>query len=119
MTVAGTDYYMATEEFVGSNFYSPFVTRLPRIEWSGDGWLKTRAGQVAIVNNPDEDQHPFGYATNYQSLITNPDQKFSIAIHPGEPEEKRSLSGMESPSSEPSTRMKSFLIYLRTGPRIN
>ena len=90
MTVNGSEYYMATEEFVGSNFYSPLVTKLPRIEWSGDGWMKTKAGQLSIVNKPDEDQHPFGYSTNWNSLITNPDQQFLTAINPGEPEGPKS-----------------------------
>ena len=58
MTAGGTDYYMATEEFVGSNFYSPFVQSLPRIDWSGDGFMKTQAGDLTLTNQPDEDQHP-------------------------------------------------------------
>ena len=77
---------MATEEFTGSNFYSPFVQSLPRIEWSGDGWLKTKAGQLILTNQPDEADHPFGYSTNWNSFITNPNQQFPTAIHPGEPE---------------------------------
>ena len=89
MTVGGTDYYMATEEFVGSNFYSPFVQSLPRIDWSGDGFMKTQAGDLTLTNQPDEDQHPFGYATNWSTLLSNPDQQFLTAIHPGEPKEKR------------------------------
>ena len=89
MTVGGTDYYMATEEFVGSNFYSPFVQSLPRIDWSGDGFMKTQAGDLTLTNQPDEDQHPFGYATNWSTLLSNPDQHFLTAIHPGEPIEKR------------------------------
>jgi len=89
MTVDGTDYYMATEEFVGSNFYSPFVQSLPRIDWSGDGFMKTQAGDLTLTNQPDEDQHPFGYATNWSTLLSNPDQQFLTAIHPGEPKEKR------------------------------
>jgi hypothetical protein len=88
MTVNGSEFYMATEEFVGSNFYSPFVQVLPKIEWSGDGWLKTKAGQLTITNQPDEEQHPFGYSTNWNFLITNPDQQFPTAIHPGEPDSK-------------------------------
>tara|TARA_R100001530_G_scaffold37114_2_gene28867 strand:+ start:929 stop:2584 length:1656 start_codon:yes stop_codon:yes gene_type:complete len=86
MTVGGSNYYMATEGFVGSNFYYPFVQKLPRIEWFGEGWLKTKAGQLTLTNEPDSDQHPFGYSTNWNSLITNPDQQFLTAIHPGEPE---------------------------------
>jgi hypothetical protein len=89
MTVGGTDYYMATEEFVGSNFYSPFVQSLPRIDWSGDGFMKTQAGDLTLTNQPDEDQHPFGYATNWSTLLSNPDQQFLTAINPGEPKEKR------------------------------
>ena len=89
MTVDGTNYYMATEEFVGSNFYSPFVQSLPRIDWSGDGFMKTQAGDLTLTNQPDEDQHPFGYATNWSTLLSNPDQQFLTAIHPGEPKEKR------------------------------
>jgi len=89
MTVGGTDYYMATEEFVGSNFYSPFVQSLPRIDWSGDGFMKTQAGDLTLTNQPDEDQHPFGYATNWSTLLSNPDQQFLTAIHPGEPKEKK------------------------------
>jgi hypothetical protein len=89
MTVGGTDYYMAIEEFVGSNFYSPFVQSLPRIDWSGDGFMKTQAGNLTLTNQPDEDQHPFGYATNWSTLLSNPDQQFLTAIHPGEPKEKR------------------------------
>ena len=88
MTVNGSEFYMSTEEFVGLNFYSPFVQVLPKIEWSGDGWLKTKAGQLTITNQPDEDQHPFGYSTNWNFLITNPDQQFPTAIHPGEPASK-------------------------------
>ena len=89
MTVDGTDFYMATEEFVGSNYYSPFVQSLPRIDWSGDGFMKTQAGDLTLTNQPDEDQHPFGYSTNWSTLLSNPDQQFLTAIHPGEPKEKR------------------------------
>jgi hypothetical protein len=86
MTISGSDYFMATQGFTGSNFYNPFVQSLPRIEWSGEGFLKTQAGQLNLTNDPDNSEHPFGYATNWNSLITNPDQQFITTIHPGEPE---------------------------------
>ena len=86
MTVNSTDYYMSTEAFNGSNYYSPFVQESPRIEWSGDGWLKTKAGQLILTIQPDESDHTLGFATNWNSFITNPDQQFLTAIHPGEPE---------------------------------
>ena len=86
MTISGSDYYMSTEGFSGSNYYYPYVDKLPKIEWSGEGFLKTRSGQLSLINAPDKTNHPFGYSTNWSSLITNPDQQFITVIHPGEPE---------------------------------
>lgn len=86
MTISGSDYFMATQGFSGSNFYNPFVQSLPTIEWSGDGFLKTQAGQLVLTNAPDNDDHPFGYSSNWNSLISNPDQQFTTVIHPGEPD---------------------------------
>ena len=85
MEVDSTQYYMATQGFSGSNFYNPFVQSLPSIEWSGEGFLKTQAGQLILTNDPDNDDHPFAYSTNWNSLITNPDQQFKTSINPGEP----------------------------------
>ena len=90
MEVDSTQFYMATQGFSGSNFYNPFVQSLPSIEWSGEGFLKTEAGQLVLTNDPDNDDHPFAYATNWNSLITNPDQQFLTSINPGEPEGAKS-----------------------------
>ena len=90
MEVGSTQFYMATQGFAGSNFYHPFVQSLPTIEWSGEGFLKTQAGQMTLTNNPDNDDHPFAYSTNWNSLITDPDQQFLTSINPGEPEGAKS-----------------------------
>jgi hypothetical protein len=88
MTVNSTEYYMSTEGYQGSNYYEPHIVSLPNIKWAGEGWIKLQAGQMAIANRPDQTSHPFSYATNYNSLITNPDQQYLTAIDIGEPTSK-------------------------------
>ena len=88
MTVNSTEYYMSTEGFIGSNYYEPFIASLPNIKWAGDGWIKLQAGQLAITNQPNLENHPFAYSTNLNSLITNPDQQYLTAINVGEPTSK-------------------------------
>ena len=85
MTVSGTDYFMSTEGFQGSNYYSPFVASLPSIRISGNGWIRTQAGELALTNNPDDSSHPFSYSTGWNSLLTNPAQQFTTVINKGEP----------------------------------
>ena len=89
MTVSGTEYYLSTEGFQGSNYYNPYVASLPTIKWSGEGWIKINAGQLLLTNEPNKTDHPFAYNSNFNSLITNPDQQFLTAINVGEPTDKR------------------------------
>jgi hypothetical protein len=74
--LTGTDwsssaFYVSSDNYIGENFYFPFLASAPKISIGGveAGFLKVNIGGVTLVNSPQDTNHPFS-GSRYTQLLS-------------------------------------------------
>lgn len=74
IVIDSTTYYVSDEGHAGSDgeYYFPFLARRPRVRIGATrgGWITTQSGQIDLVNDPYNSNHPFG-GQRYRDLLSN------------------------------------------------
>ena len=82
LTVDSVDYYLSDESYAGEKYWHPFVLAPPKLDFSGEGWIKMQSGTLVMINEPFNSNHPFSYSNgDFATLIATPSKEYDITVN--------------------------------------
>ena len=82
LTVDSVDYYLSDESYAGEKYWLPLVLTPPTLNFSGEGWIKMDSGNLVLINEPFNSNHPFSYSNgDFSTLISTPSKEYDITVN--------------------------------------